>query len=284
MFILTTRTSAFHRPFVASTVLALCVLGATPIAQAQAPSRFVGTWVEDQSKRTMGAERRLTFRSSANGSVEELRGSYARPLVQPVRFGVPAYPVDGSRNTIAWKQLGPSQFERVIAQNGVTLNTRRLQVSSDGTVLTETIDTIVGGKTTTVTMTYRRASGDKQGLVGVWTPLSRKADTPATLRVEAVGTGLKLTNNPESAASSAITLTFDGKAAAVDGPAVISGTTANGRRIDESTIQVAQAREGVATGTTTFSLSPDGKTLTSRATTVGPDASKEPSITVYLRQ
>ena len=253
------------------------------IVQAQAGSRFVGTWVEDQSKRTMGAERSLTFRQAAGG-VEELRGSYARPLVQPVRFNVPAYPVDGSRNSIAWKQLSATQFERVISQNGVTLNVRRIQISADGKTLTETTASQTGGKKTAVTMTFRRSSSESQGLVGVWAPQSRKSDTPGILRIAAVGSGLKVTTNPDAAGSTEFTLAFDGKPSAVSGPAVISGTTTNGRRVNDTTIEIAQAREGVATGTTTWTLSPDGRTLTVRFMSLGPDASKEPSITVYARQ
>lgn len=269
----------------ATAMLVAMALGSIPVAVvAQGSTRFVGTWVEDQSKRTMGAERSLTFRQSANGGIEELRGSYARPLVQPVRFGVPAYAVDGSRNSIAWKQLSPSQFERVISQSGVALNTRRIQISPDGKVLTEVTEEQTGGKKSTLTIVYRRTSAEGQGLVGMWKPESRKSDPSNVMQIAAAGTGLKVTNNPDRPGRNEFTLLFDGKPATVDGPTVISGTTTSGRRVDESTIQLALAREGVPTGTATWTLSPDSKTLTSRAMVVGPDASKEPTITVFARQ
>jgi len=269
----------------ATAMLVALTLGTIPVALvAQGANRFVGTWVEDQSKRTMGAERSLTFRQAANGGIEELRGAYARPLVQPVRFGVPAYAVDGSRNTIAWKQLSPSQFERVISQSGVALNTRRIQISPDGKVLTEVTEEQTSGKKSTLTIVYRRTSAEGQGLVGVWKPESRKSDTPNVMQIAATGTGLKVTNNPDRPGRNEFTLLFDGKPATVDGPTIISGTTTSGRRVDESTIHLAQAREGVPTGTATWTLSTDGKTLTSRAMVVGPDASKEPTISVFARR
>lgn len=273
---------------VVPTIFAACLLLlllAQGVAFGQAASRFVGNWVEDQSKRTIAAERSLTFRRAADGSIEELRGSYARPLVQPVRFGAPPYAVDGSRNTLVWRQLSPSQFERTISQNGRPINTRRILISADGKTLTEVTENAESrGKGATVTIVFRRQSGDAQGLVGVWKPESRKSDAPNVLRIEASGAGFRVTTNPDRSGSTTFTLTFDGKPSPVDGAAVISGTATSGRRVDDNTIEQAQSREGVATGTVRWTLSADGRTLSTRATTLGPDASKEPSITVFDRR
>jgi len=41
---------------------------------------------------------------------------------------------------------------------------------------------------------------------------------------------------------------------------------------------------GTPAGTTTWTLSADGKTLTSSFMRLGPDAGKEPSVAVYLKQ
>ncbi|MGA3227883.1 MAG: hypothetical protein ABSC65_29230 [Acidobacteriaceae bacterium] len=41
---------------------------------------------------------------------------------------------------------------------------------------------------------------------------------------------------------------------------------------------------GTKTSTVTWTLSPDGKTLTSSTLGLGADASKEPSVSVYLKQ
>jgi hypothetical protein len=73
----------------------------------------------------------LEFRRDAQGSLEELRGSEARPLIQPVRFDGKPYFVDGSKNTIIRKQIDKNHFERIISENGKLLTTRRIQISDD---------------------------------------------------------------------------------------------------------------------------------------------------------
>lgn len=235
--------------------------------------------MEDQSKRTIGSLRGLTFRQA-----EELRGSYANPLVQPVRFDGKPYQVDGSRNTIVWRQTDARHFERTISQNNQLINTRRLEVSADGTTLTEATESTDNGKKTTTTISYRCQSGAGQGLAGVWKPQSRKSDRSDTLRLVDVPNGLQVFTNEASSGRTTYTLTFDGKVAQVDGPTTISGTAAAGKLTNERTADIAQSRSGVATGRTTWTLSQDGKTLTSSAMVIGPDATKDPSVVVYTRR
>src|SRR5277367_6806856 len=92
-------------------------LAASFVCFAQAPAapslgKFTGTWKEDESKIKISPSTTLKFRRDAQGNLEELRGSEARPLVQPVRFDGKPYPVDGSKNTIVWKQIDKNHFER----------------------------------------------------------------------------------------------------------------------------------------------------------------------------
>jgi len=131
-------------------------------ALAQSPKGFAGSWVEDQAKRTIGSLRSLTFRQAAGGSLEELRGAYANPLVQPVHFDGKPYTVDGSRNTIVWKQMDATHFERTISQNNEVINTRRLQVSADGSTLTEATENTESGKKTITTIVYRRMTYNRR--------------------------------------------------------------------------------------------------------------------------
>ena len=177
----------------ALTLTVVCVLPRVVVAQSA--GQFVGNWVEDQSKRTIGSLRSLTFRQGANGALEELRGSYARPLVQPVHFDGKPYEVDASKNTIVWKQIDATHFERTISQKGQLINTRRLQVSADGTTLTEATETPEGAKKTVATVVYRRTSGSGSGLAGVWKPQSSKSDVPNTMRIQAASSGLKIVTN-----------------------------------------------------------------------------------------
>jgi hypothetical protein len=269
-----------------ATALAFGLLAASLAAFGQAPAppqvarRFAGNWVEDQSKRKTGALLSLTFRNGANG-LEELRGSYANPLVESVRFGTAPYAVDDSNNTLVWKQLGGGRFERTLAANGKTFNVRHITVSADGKTLTEITETnLPDGKKSTTTIVYARASGSGQNLEGVWKPQSLRSDTPQKMSIEAVGSTLKVSLE----AGATYTLTFDGKPAAETGPAVISGYTNTSKIVSDRVIEIAWARMGTPAGRATWTLSADGKTLSSSYMSLGPDASKEPSVAVFLKQ
>ena len=102
-----------HFSHIGSRVLALALVTSS-LCFAQAPSlgKFVGTWTEDESKRSFGATETLKFRADAKGNLEELRGADARPLVQPVHFDGKPYTIDASTNSIAWKQSDKTHFER----------------------------------------------------------------------------------------------------------------------------------------------------------------------------
>jgi len=257
----------------------LAAFGQAP-APPQVASHFAGNWVEDQSQRKTGALRSLSFRNGADG-LEELRGSYARPLVQPVRFGTAPYAVDDSKNTLVWKQMGVGRFERTIAENGKTISVRQITVSADGKTLTEITETnLADSKKSTTTIVYARSSGSGQKLEGVWKPQTLRSDTPLKMSIQAVGSTLKVSTE----AGQTFTLTFDGKPAAVTGPAVISGTTNAGKIVSDRVIEIAGARMGTPVTVATWTLSADGKTLTTSNMTLGPDASKEPSVSVYLKQ
>jgi hypothetical protein len=269
--------------FAGAVALAVACLWPT-VASAQSATRFVGNWVEDQSKRTIGSMRNLTFRLTAGGGLEELRGSSARPLLLLVRFDGKPYEGEGSPNTFTWKQLDATHFERTVSKDSQLLNTRRLQISADGTTLTEATDTTDDGKKVVTTIVYRRTSGSGAGLTGVWKPQSYKSDTPNTLRLEAVGRGLRGFTNERSTSRTAFTLAFDGKASPVEGPNTISGSASAGTLVDDRSIDIAQSREGVPTGRQTWVLTPDGKTLTTSSTFVGPDATGAASLVVYTRK
>jgi hypothetical protein len=254
-------------------------LGQTP-PPAQVAGRFAGNWVEDPSQRKTGAERSLTFRNGPNG-LEELRGSYSRPLVESVRFGTPPYAFGQSNATMEWKQLGDGRFERTMMENGKTVEIRQITVSPDGKTLTEISQrNLPDGKRTTTTIVYARSSGSGQKLDGVWKPQTVRSDTPFKMSIQSVGSTLKVSTG----SGLTFALTFDGKPAAVTGPVIISGTTSTGKIVSDGVIEIANARLGTPAGTATWTLSADGKTLTTSFKALGPDATKEPSVSVYLKQ
>ena len=274
------RCSTFHVAALAfGLFVPLLAFGQAP-QPAQVASRFAGNWVEDQSQRKTGAERSLTFRNGANG-LEEVRGSYTRPLVESVRFGAGPYAFGDPNATMEWKQQGDGRFERTMMGNGKTMETREITVSPDGKTLTEISERdLPDGKRSTTTIVYARTSGSGQKLEGAWKPQTVRSDTPDKMSIQAVGSALKVSTET----GMKYVLTFDGKAAAITGPILISGTTITGKIISDGVIKTATARLGTPTGSGTWTLSADGKTLTRSVMTLGPDASKKPSVTVFMKQ
>ena len=248
--------------------------------------RFVGTWREDPSKRTVGSMANLRFERNASGALQELRGPELKPAIQPVVFdGQPRRP-DASSNTITWKQIDPHTFERVLSDGSRALTIRRLRISQDGKTLTQDTEyKQIDGRAQVDTIVYQRVSGDAEGLVGRWKPQSIKMDTPGVLKVEAAGTnGIKVSGANNLLTDTTYTVALDGKPVPVVGAGTIPGAMTAARRVDDHTIEFTTSREGVATGTSVRKVSPDGKTLTVTNTTLGPNASKEPSIVVYMKQ
>jgi hypothetical protein len=266
------------------------ILTASPCAaqssDAALIARFVGTWQEDVSKRKVGSMAPLRFERNATGGLQELRGPDARPAIQPVVFdGQPRRP-DAGPNTIAWKQVDPNTFERVLTDGARTLTTRRIRITSDGQTLTEATEQKLGdGGTRVNTIVYQRVSGDPQGLVGVWKPQSFKTDAPGVQKYEAAGTNaLKISAANNTLADATYTVALDGKPVAVVGAGTIPGTMIAAKRVDDYTIEFTNSREGVTTGKSVRKVSPDGKIMTVTNTNLGPNASAEPTIIVNVKQ
>ena len=266
-------------------LMAIASLGA---AQSKKPivERFAGTWIENQAKRK-GAPglADLRFRSTTAGKLEELRGPEVRPVVQPINFDGKTYRLADSKNSIAWKQINPTKFERALfAEGGQLLYTRRIQISQDGRTLTEEMDRKLADGTTSIsTGTFERASGEGNGLPGVWKLKSLRSSTPARITYQAVGNkALRVID--ERFASSDYTMTLDGKPVAVTGAAVISNMMVAAKQTDDHTIETIQSREGTVSGKQTLTLSADGKTLTITTTTVAAVGSREPTIRVFEKK
>jgi hypothetical protein len=126
------------------TIPALCLMpfAVTPICDALSDhatviKNFVGTWKEDQAKRKLGSMPPLRFQRSPDGELQELRGPEARPLIQPLKFGNAAYSVDNSKNTILWKRIDGTRYERQLFESGKLITTRQISLSNDGKTLTE---------------------------------------------------------------------------------------------------------------------------------------------------
>jgi hypothetical protein len=249
----------------------------TPVLQ-----KFVGVWMEDESKLKIGDSfGKLRFRQNSDG-LEELRGPEVKPLVQSVKFGTKPYAINGSLNTIAWKQIDSSHFERSIFNDGKLENTRRIEVSADGKTLTEVTEVArPGEKKYQTTIVYRRTSGGPQGLVGIWKAQSVNRVPAPTVRYELSGTdGLKVSEDFGGNLRQ-YSVKMDKVPVAVVGKTVVSGTMTAFRVVDDHTLEAIGSREGVVSGKDTLVISGDGKMITSTSTTTG---NHEPTIRIFNKQ
>jgi hypothetical protein len=249
----------------------------TPVLQ-----KFVGVWMEDESKLKIGDSfGKLRFRQNGDG-LEELRGPEVKPLVQSVKFGTKPYAINGSLNTIAWKQIDSSHFERSIFNDGKLENTRRIEVSADGKTLTEVTEVArPGEKKYQTTIVYRRTSGGPQGLVGIWMAQSVKRVPAPTVRYELSGTDSLKVSEDFGGNLRQYSVKMDKVPVAVVGKTVVSGTMTAFRVVDDHTLEAIGSREGVVSGKDTLVISGDGKMITSTATTTG---NHEPTIRVFNKQ
>lgn len=207
-------------------------------------------------------------------------------MVQTMVFDGKPHKLEDSINSIAWKQLNPNTFERLLTDGTRTLTLRRIRISAGGKTMTEETEgkTNAGG-TSVETIAYQRVSGDAQGRVGRWKPVSVKTDNPDTVRYEPAGTnGIKFSTAANMPTDTTYTVTLDGKPAPVVGAAVMASTMTAATVVNDRTIEFTNSRDGVVTGKIVVQVSADGKTLTATETTVGPNASAEPTVIVYAKQ
>ena len=275
----TTRLAKMIPLVFASTLLCFGQSSSTP---ASVLSRFAGTWKENEAKAKLGSVPGLRFRAGASGGLEEVRGSDAAPVIEPVHFDGKQQDIDSGKATIVWKQSGPDKFERQSSEGGQLVATRRITISNGGKTLTEETERKrTDGNTLLLTMVYSRSSGEGSGLAGTWKAESRHTNLPAQSTVTVVGTNsLKFVNQ----VGLTYTAALDNKPVPESGPGVISGTMIAFRQIDDYTLATSSSRNGVVTGTGTIKISPDGKVKTITTMNVGPNASKEPSVTVSDKQ
>ncbi len=219
---------------------------------------FAGVWKEDVSKRKLDVTGALPtrFRMAADGSLEELRGPESQPNVQPVVFdGKPRELPSG--DTISWRQLGPTTYERVLSMKGEVVATRRLTVAEDGKTLTEELEMRSADGSGKSTGVYERTSGDGRSLVGSWKMRTFNADAlqmkfepfgSSALRVSAIG-------------GTTATVEINGPPASPSGTSVAKGATEQLNFVNATTLVMISATNGAETRRTTHELLPDGKSM-----------------------
>jgi hypothetical protein len=244
--------------------------------------QFAGTWIENEAERKLGSAPNLRFRATGDGKLEELRGPEAVPLVQPITLDGKPYGLPESGNRVAWTKIDDTHFERKLYNGDTLLTTRRIQLSGDGSTLTEEFERKrPDGTTTVLTSVFKRKGTEGKGLAGTWSLQSLRSSAPRQLKIVKAGSdGLTLTTD----IGAQFTVKFDGKPVPLTGAGLIPNMTVVATRSADRTIELTDSRNGTVVSKQVLSLAPDGKTLTSSVTNLAPGASGSPSVTVYRRQ
>jgi hypothetical protein len=250
-------------------------------------NRLTGTWKEDVSQRKLGAAATdLRFQRDAKGGLQEVRGPDVRPTVQSIVFDGTPHKLESGNNSIAWTQITPNSFERVISDASDTLGIRRIRISEDGkTLAEETEQKTTDGRASANTTVYERVSAEQQGLVGRWKHKKFNSNSPPRVKFEPAGTnGLKYSGANNLLTDTSYTVAFDGKPVSVTGRTTLSGITIAAKPLNDRTIEFTTSRDGIAYIRSVNQLSADGKTLTVTSTSIGTNASAEPSVVVWVKQ
>lgn len=244
---------------------------AAGIVAAENP--FVGAWKLNPAKSKFTGET-VKFERTASGAIQFSGGG----LTYTFKVDGREYPAPlGS--TAAWKQLDERTWEVVDRLHGKVISTDTIKLSPDGktrTVISK--GTKPNGETFQDTAVYERVSGES-GLLGTWRSTQVKISSPSAVQIAAHGeNGLTVTVPAYEYTCNA---KFDGKDYAPTGPTVPAGLTLTLKRTGERTMEIVEKDKGKPLGTSKFTVSADGKTLTEVYT---PAAVNEPVTAVYERQ
>ena len=252
-------------------LIVLCLTSVAGILTA-ADNPFIGTWKLNPAKSKFTGES-MSFEKTADGMRFSAAGeSYALKMDGADTAALFGY-------TAAWKQVSDHGWETANKLNGKLLSTDYLTLSGDGKTLTiVSKGTKPDGTPFADTTVHQRESG-KEGLAGKWRNKGVKISSPNTIQCGALdGEGLTC-KSPDYGSSWGGR--FDEKDFAVTGPTVPPGATGTMKRLGPRSIEMTEKINGKAIFRMTWTVSADGKTMTS---TGSPVAVNEPTTAVFDRQ
>jgi hypothetical protein len=252
----------------------LAVLIAAGVASA-ADSPFAGTWKLNLAKSEFTGTT-ISIEQTAAGAMKYTAEG------QSYTFNVDGKPYPGPfGSTAAWTQVNPTTWQAVwkMEGKGTVLSTDAIVVSADGRTLTITSKgTTPNGESFENVTEYRRAAGTA-GLVGTWKSTKVQLSSPEIVKMSATDGGGLRWDLPAYKAS--VDLKFDGKDYTATGPTVPPGITLSLRQTESRSFELVQKFGGKIVYRGTYTVSPDGKTMTVFSTAEG---TQEKVKAVYDRQ
>lgn len=227
-----------------SVVVSVGLFFATLLVAADLP--YVGRWQVNEEKSDYGPA--FTFAREDSGALRLTEGdrSYL------VRFDGKEYP-HPLGGVVRWTRIDDRSWKMTLTHNGKVIGSPIYRLSDDGQTLTTRPTS--GAESTRV---YRRTSGERQGLVGAWS--LKTASNPSLEIAVADGYDVVLRQG-----AGQLRANFDGRDYHPSaGPETIRVAKVGDRGFS-STVSI----EGKLVAMDTFTVSPDGQTLTQVGGAVG---------------
>jgi hypothetical protein len=244
---------------------------ATAVAAADPP--YAGKWKMNPAKSDFG-ELTVAYEQLPSGEMQETASG------QSYKFKLDGkdYP-DQYGNIAAWKSLGSTSWQRTLKLKDKVLTTDTLTLSGDGKNLTvNSKGTKPNGESIDDTFLFERVSGGP-GLAGKWKTRNMKSSSPSLLELAPSGSdGLtfKIVDMSLTCDSK-----LDGKDYPCTGPTLSEGWTVAFASSGLRSLNMTVKQKGKEFFKVTYTVSPDGRTLTETDTATG---TSEKVKVVYDRQ
>jgi hypothetical protein len=253
-----------------SVFASVCLASSTLFA---AEASFVGTW-KLNPKKSHFTGLREKIEDMGGGKYNFVFGDDVESITMdgkdhPTKYG----------NMWSVTKTGPNSWTSVHKRDGKVTTTATWTLSDNDKKFTSITDgTRPDGSKSHNVFEAKRIAGTS-GLAGTWESTKFQINSPAAMQIASwKGDGWTISVPAEK---ERLDLKFDGKEYPDNGPRVAKGTTASGKRIDASTVEITTKLKGKTQVVENMKLSADGKTITS---TLHFPGMAEPEIDVYERQ
>ena len=216
-----------------------------------AETPFVGTWKLNLDKSKLTGD---TVKFASAGEMVRVTGGGDTYEFKPdgseakARFG-----------TAMWKKIDDKTWEETDMVKGRLDAKSTWTLSDDGKTLTQHVtgDKPAGGSFDD-TITFVRIAGTK-GFFGTWKDKNVKSSAPSVLMISDLKDGLVL-EEPDFQLKA--TAHFDGKPGDVEGPSIPDGASFTLTKSGARSFKMTRTQNGKPLDTATWTVSPDGKTMT----------------------
>ena len=239
---------------------------------------FAGTWKQDlaKSRYVPSSNEVVSYERQPDGFWVEADFTGAATLHRRFRMDGKDYPVDELQGaTIASRNTGPGSWEFVLKSRDET-RTMRAVISPDGKRMTTTIT--VSRSNEVITREYARTTGSDRDLAGTWKLVSRKSNTPETIRILVTPDGGLIYDD----AGAGFEARLDGKEYPYTGGRVRTNVTVSLQSINARALRVTYLHKHQPIFENEWRVSADGGTLSISGK--DPNAKEPPSLDVYEKQ